>query len=148
MRPGRELDCAVAKEVLGHTVYVKKRVLFEVTPQGERPLRNYTKEIQWAWEVAEKMSISLIPIENGSWFAMVGNEQGWKSPAEFIQYLQAGNFLTAGAAVGPSAPLMICTAAMKAVESQRAALQSGVEAASRSTTPILSAVPTDPESMN
>ncbi len=148
MRPGRELDCAVAKEVLGHTVYVKKRVLFEITPEGERPLRNYSKEIEWAWEVAEKMSISLIPIENGSWFAMVGNEKGWKSPAEFIQYLQAGNFLTAGAAVGPSAPLMICTAAMNAVESQRAAIENGVEAASRSTTPTLRPLPSDPESMN
>ena len=121
MRPGRELDCSVAQEILGHDVYVKARVLYERTPRGERPLRNYTKEIQWAWEVAERANISLIPIENGSWFALAGPDFGWKSPAEFITYLQSGEFLTAGAAVGPNPALMICVAAMKAVEAKAAA---------------------------
>jgi|GEM_PF-3355989 len=120
MRPGRELDCSVAQEILGHEVYVKNRVLFERTPQGERPLRNYTKEIQWAWEIAERANISLIPIENGAWFALAGTEFGWRSPAEFVAYLQTGDFLTSGAAVGANPALMICVAAMKAVESKRA----------------------------
>lgn len=121
MRPGRELDCSVAQEILGHDVYAKSRVLYERTPQGERPLRNYTKEMQWAWEVAERANISLIPIENGCWFALAGNEFGWKSPAEFIAYLQTGDFLNSGAAVGANPALMICVAAMKAVESRAAA---------------------------
>jgi hypothetical protein len=120
MRPGRELDCQIAQEVFGHRVFVKKRVLYEDAPLGERPLPDYTKDIRWAWEVAEKMSISLIPIENGSWFALVGPEAGWKSPGDFIQYLGTGEFVNSGAAVGPSAPLMICVAAMKAVETRKA----------------------------
>ncbi len=119
MRPGRELDCSVAQEILGHDVYVKARVLYERTPTGERPLRNYTKEMQWAWEIAERANISLIPIENGSWFALAGTEFGWKSPAEFIAYLQTGEFLNAGAAVGPNPALMVCVAAMKAVEAKK-----------------------------
>ncbi|MBS1962075.1 MAG: hypothetical protein JST04_07665 [Bdellovibrionales bacterium] len=119
MRPGRELDCSVAQEVLGHEVYVKNRVLHERTPEGDRPLRHYTQEIQWAWEVAERANISLIPIENGSWFALAGTEFGWKSPAEFITYLQSGDFLNSGAAVGPNPALMICVAATKAVAAKK-----------------------------
>ncbi len=124
MRPGRELDCSIAQEVLGFEVYVKARVLYEKTPQGDRPLRTYSKEIQWAWEVAEKMSISLIPIENGAWFALVGNNEGWKSPAELITYLQTGNFINAGASVGPNPAHMICVAAMQAIEHKKAAATS------------------------
>jgi hypothetical protein len=119
MRPGRELDCTIAEQVFEHRVFVKKRMLFEETPKGERPLREYTKDIAAAWEVAEKMSISMIPIENGNWFAMVGSEYGWKSPADFIQYMQTGKFVDSGAAVGVSAPLVICLAAMKAIETRK-----------------------------
>jgi hypothetical protein len=120
MRPGRELDCSIAQEVFGHRVYVKKRVLYEDAPKGERPLREYTKQMSWAWEVAEKMNISLIPIEGGQWFALVGPEFGWRSPADFIQYLQEGNFVNSGAAVGTDAPMMICLAAMKAIATRKA----------------------------
>jgi hypothetical protein len=119
MRPGREIDCSIAQGVFGHRVYVKKKILHEETAQGERPLKYYTKEIEWAWKVAEKMGISLIPIENGEWFAFVGSKEGWKSPAEFIEYLQTGEFARSGAAVGADAPLMICTAALKALESRK-----------------------------
>ncbi len=139
MRPGREMDCSIAQEVFGREIFVKKRMLYEMTEKGERPLPNYTKEIEPAWEVAEKMGVSLIPIENGQWFAMVGGEFGWKSPAEFIEFLQKGDFLTSGAAVGPSAPLMICVAALKAIEGRKAVIETnaGVTPAAIS----LSAVP-------
>jgi hypothetical protein len=120
MRPGREIDCSIAQEVFGYRVYVKKRVLYEDAEKGERPLREYTKQMTWAWEVAEKMSISLIPIEGGQWFALVGPEFGWRSPADFIQYLQEGNFVNSGAAVGPDAPMMICLAALKSIATRKA----------------------------
>ncbi len=119
MRPGRETDCAIAQNVFGYRVYVKRRVLYEETANGERPLRPYSKEIEWAWEVASKMGISLIPIENGAWFALVGNREGWKSPAAFIEYLQTGEFAKAGAAVGDDAPRIICAAALTAIESRK-----------------------------
>ncbi len=119
MRPGREMDCAIAQNVFGHRVYIKRRVPHEETPKGERPLRPYSKEMEWAWEVASKMGISLIPIENGAWFALVGNREGWKSPAAFIAYLQTGEFAKAGAAVGEDAPRVICTAALNAIESRK-----------------------------
>ncbi len=119
MRPGRELDTKIAEDIFGHTVLVKQKVLHERTPGGDRPLRNYSKEIQWAWEVAKKMNITMIPIEGGTWFAMAGKENGWGSPGEFIAYLTTGNFVDSGAAVGDDAPLMICLAALKALESRK-----------------------------
>ena len=116
MRPGRELDTRIAREIFGHEVWATNKTLHERAELGKRPLREYTREMEWAWEVADKMKISLLPIENGQWFAFAGTLEGWKSPKEFIDYLQTGNFLEAGAAVGGSAPLVICIAALKAME--------------------------------
>lgn len=118
MRPGRELDTMVAKYIFNHEVVIKRKIPTEVTPAGERPLREYSKEIGAAFDVAKKMNISLIPIEGGSWFALAGNEEGFSSPASFIEYLSAGNFVDAGAAVSESAPLSICLAAMKAISAK------------------------------
>jgi hypothetical protein len=122
MRPGRELDVAIAKQVFGHNVKVKKKELWEDAPKGERPLRKYSSDVEATWEVIEKMKISLIPISDGTWFAMVGTGQGWKSPADFFQYLQTGHFVNAGAAVGENLPLTVCIAAIKAVEHRHSAL--------------------------
>jgi len=120
MRPGRELDTMIAKHIFNHDVIIKRKIPTEVTPAGERPLREYSKEIGAAFDVAKKLNISLIPIEGGSWFALAGKEDGFPSPASFIEYLGAGNFVNAGAAVTESAPLSICLAAMKAVEAKLA----------------------------
>lgn len=118
MRPGRELDTMIAKHIFNHEVIIKRKIPTEVTPAGERPLREYSKEIGAAFEVAKKLNISLIPIEGGSWFALAGKNEGFSSPATFIEYLSAGNFVDAGAAVTESPSLSICLAAMKAIESK------------------------------
>lgn len=118
MRPGRELDTMIAKHIFNHDVVIKRKIPTEVTPVGERPLREYSKEIGAAFEVAKKLNISLIPIENGSWFALAGKNEGFSSPATFIEYLSAGNFVDAGAAVTESPSLSICLAAMKAIQSK------------------------------
>jgi hypothetical protein len=68
----------------------------------------------------EKMNITLIPVDGKKWFAMVGKEEHFSGPADFIQFLQSGNFKTSGAAVGENAPETICLAAMKAVEARNA----------------------------
>lgn len=120
MRPGRELDTMIAQHVFGHEVIIKRKIPTEVTSAGERPLREYSKEIGAAFDIAKHLNISLIPIENGQWFALKGGNEGFKSPAEFIQYLAEGNFVDAGAAVTESAPLSICLAAMKYVEGKLA----------------------------
>lgn len=120
MRPGRELDTMIAQHIFGHQVVIKRKIPTEVTPAGERPLREYSKEIGAAFDVAKKLNISLIPIEGGQWFALKGEESGFTSPATFIEYLSAGNFVDAGAAVTESPSLSICLAAMKAVESKLA----------------------------
>jgi hypothetical protein len=120
MRPGRELDTLIAKEVFEHEVVSTKKGAVEKARTGDRPLRNYSKDISAAWEVAERLSISLLPIDNGQWFALVGdNGKRWTGPAEFLRYLQTGNFVNAGAAVGESAPLTICLAALKAIEHRK-----------------------------
>lgn len=120
MRPGRELDTMIAKHIFGHEVVIKRKVPTEVTPAGERPLREYSKEIGAAFDVAKKLNISLIPIEGGQWFALRGKEEGFSSPASFIEYLSEGNFVDAGAALNESPSLAICLSAMKAIESKLA----------------------------
>ncbi len=120
MRPGRELDTLIAKHVFNHDVIIKRKVPTEVTPVGERPLREYSKEIGAAFDVAKKLNISLIPIEGGTWFALAHGEQGFASPADFIKYLGAGEFADAGAAVADSAALAISLAGIRSVESRMA----------------------------
>jgi hypothetical protein len=121
MRKGKELDLQIAKEVMGHSISREKRgTWIEGTPKGTRPLKAYSSDISAAWEVAAKIGVSLIPVEGNGWFALVGEPGGWKSPADFIQYLQTADFAQAGAAVGDDAPLMICIAAMKQIEKQNA----------------------------
>jgi hypothetical protein len=121
---GRELDLLISKHVLGYglTQASDGTHYLEGAPGGMRPVRPYSTDIGAAWEVVEKLGMTVIPIEGGSWFTLVGKAEGWKSPADFIQYLQGGNFAQAGAAVAGSAPLAICLAALKALEN-RAALQ-------------------------
>ena len=116
MRPGRELDTLIAKLVFNHEVVIKRKVPTEITAAGERPLRLYSKEIGAAFDVARKTNMSLIPIEGGSWFALAGANDGYKTPADFIQYLSKGDFTNAGAAVTEDPALSICIAALKAVE--------------------------------
>jgi hypothetical protein len=123
MRPGRELDTFIAKQVIGHNVKVKQKELWEETPEGERPLRKYSRDMSAAWEVMEKMNITLIPVEGQKWFAMVGKDERFKGPAEFLQYLQSGNFINSGAAVGENIPETICLAAIKAIEVRKASIE-------------------------
>ena len=127
MRPGRELDTRVAREIFGHHVWASNKTIHEKTEEGKRPLRNYTREMAWAWEVAEKMKITLLPIEGGQWFAFSGAGDGWKSPQEFIETLQRGEFVHGGAAVGESAPFVICLAALKAAEKENVGKAPSVE---------------------
>jgi hypothetical protein len=109
----------IAQQVMGYPVTQQKREVFEATDKGTRPLNHYSTDMAAAWEVVEKMGITLIPIENANWFALVGGKDGrWRSPAEFMQYLQTADFTQAGAAVGESAPLVICIAAIKAIQSR------------------------------
>lgn len=118
-----KLDAAISESVLGYTTnFEKNGSMRETLPNGQsRPLRAYSQDISAAWEVVQKLGISLIPVEQG-WFAMVGEGGGWKSPAEFLTFLQKGEFTKSGAAVGEHAPMTICLAAIKAVEHRKAAV--------------------------
>ena len=121
MQKSRELDLYMAQKVLGHKTFNDRQGKpHEELPSGQtRPLRAYSQEIAAAWEIVEKIGISLLPVEQG-WFAIVGNTRGWESPADFIGYLQTADFTNSGAAVGESAPMTICLAAMKACERREA----------------------------
>lgn len=117
MNKPRELDILMAQKVLGHQTYHEKNgAPRERLPSGQtRPLRPFATDIAAAWEIVEKLGITLLPVEQG-WFALVGEKRGWTSPAEFIAYLQTADFANSGAAVGDQAPLTICLAVMKALE--------------------------------
>jgi hypothetical protein len=121
MRAGRELDRVVAQRVMGYAVTQQKREVFEATPKGTRPLAHYTTDIAAAWEVVERLGITLIPVQGGQWFALVGRGERWESPADFLRFLGEGNFVNAGAAVGESAAMTICQAALKSVEFRQSA---------------------------
>jgi hypothetical protein len=127
MKQGRELDAWIAERVLGHTIVgQRKGTIKERTRQGQvRPLRAYSTDIGAAWEVVRKMGITLIPIENEQWFGLVGPARGWSSPGELLKYLQTADFVSAGAAVGETAPMTICLAALRAVEKQEGASAAG-----------------------
>jgi hypothetical protein len=122
-KSSREVDMFMAREILGHDVYHEKTgAIREQLPTGQsRPLRPYSEDIAAAWEIVEKLGITLLPVESG-WFALVGDKQGWSSPADFIRYLQKADFVHSGAALGEKAPMTICMAAMKAHEHRKAGL--------------------------
>jgi hypothetical protein len=121
MQPGRELNIKIATEIFGYKVWKHKGKWTENPPAGDRPLRNYSNDMQFAWEVAEKMKITLIPIVGGQWFAFVGSPEnaGWESPKAVLQFLEAGNFTAAGAALDANPALAICIAAIKASEKNK-----------------------------
>jgi hypothetical protein len=121
MRPGREIDVRIAKEVFGHNVWAQNKNLFENAEKGDRPLRNYSKEVEWAMEVAKKMNVALLPVAGGQWFAFIGPEdrQGWDSPQAMLEFLAKGEFNDCGASVGENLPGVICEAALKAAEKRR-----------------------------
>ena len=129
MRPGREIDARIAKEVFGHRVWAQAKVLYENAEKGDRPLRNYSKELEWAFEVAAKMKITLIPVEGSNWFAFTGpaGKDGWESPQAVLQFLEKGTFDECGASVVPNAAAVICEADLKATEKRAAASRALVE---------------------
>lgn len=132
-KPSRELNSLVSTEVFGYRVFRTKGELYESHPLGDRPLRNYSKEIQWAWEVAEKMNASLISTVDNLWFALIGPEEikGWHSPKAALEFLEAGQFDGAGAAVSENPALAICLAAVKACEKRRSPKQPSLEIPSK-----------------
>lgn len=105
MKSGKELDARVALEVFG----------------GQEPPRNYSTDMQWAWKVAAKMKISLIPISGGQWFAFVGQggQDGWESPQALLAKLESGDFTECGAALDDDPALAICQAAVNAIEKRK-----------------------------
>jgi hypothetical protein len=118
MTVGRELDVLIAEHILGHGIVRQKKgtIKERVSPQIFRPLRAYSKDIGAAWEVVERLKITLIPIEGDRWFSFVGKRAGWESPADLFKYLQEANFVESGAAIADTAPLAICLAAIKTIE--------------------------------
>jgi hypothetical protein len=126
-----EIDAWVAEYVLGHNLILQKKgAIKERDRLGNiRPLRPYSKDINAAWEVVRELSITLIPIAGGSWFALVGKEDGWASPAEIFEYLKAGDFVQSGAAVAKNPALSICLAALRAVQKNKGLAFEGLDAA-------------------
>jgi hypothetical protein len=125
MRPGREVDAEIAKKVFGHRVWSQAKVLYENAEKGDRPLRNYSKEMEWAWEVAKHLRMTILPIGPVEWFVFVGpaGQTGWDSPTAALEFLNSGEFEGCGAAVGDNLPLLICQAALKAMEKRSVDLQ-------------------------
>lgn len=123
MKNTRDLDVKIAEVVFGHSVSGEGKTLIETTAKGERPLRKYTTDLSEAWAVAERFQISLIPIENGQWFAFAGPAEikGWRSPRILFDFLNAGEFTDCGASLQPNPAHAICEAALIVAEKRRTA---------------------------
>ncbi|RZA08906.1 MAG: hypothetical protein EOP11_03385 [Proteobacteria bacterium] len=128
MRPGREMDTRIAKEIFGHEVWATNKTLHEKTPEGKRPLRLYTKEIEWAFAVAEKMKITLLSVEGNRWFAFSAENDGWESPQAFVEFLAKGDYKGCGASVGENAAFVICEAALRAIDKRAQEREAALEA--------------------
>lgn len=117
----RDLDLYMAQKILGHTTYYEQSgAVRERTAAGQtRPLHHYSTSIGAAWEIAEKIGVTLIPVEGG-WFALVGPAPRWTSPADFLKYIQNTDFTKAGAALADEAAQSICLAALRATETKLA----------------------------
>jgi hypothetical protein len=98
MKPGPELDHLIARDVMGSSI-----------------VKSYSTDLNAAFDVARKLGVTLIPIEGGQWFALVGPSSGWKSPGEFLEFLSKADFARSGAAVADSPAYSICIAAYNAV---------------------------------
>lgn len=124
----RALDKIMAQKVLGHLVYIEQHgQVRERLPNGQtRPLRPYSSDISAAWEVANKIGVTLLPTTEG-WFALVGKEPTWRSPADFIEYLAKGEFVNSGAAVCEDGANAICLAAFRWVEAREAESEASAE---------------------
>ena len=120
MRPVREIDTRIAREIFGHEVWATNKTLHEKSAHGKMPLRNYSKEMDHAWPVATKMQITLVPVEGGRWFAFSGPSDGWESPQAFADFLAKGDFGGCGAALEANPALAICEAALRALDKRQA----------------------------
>lgn len=119
MKAGHELNVWIAENVFGSQTLSQADHTFEVTLEGSKPLPHYSTDVGAAWAVVERLGITLIPVENGHWFALVGKEVRWKSPADFMQFLQTADFVESGAAVAETPAFSICLAAYQALENRR-----------------------------
>lgn len=125
MRPGREMDTRIAREIFGHEVWATNKTLHEKTAEGKRPLRTYTKDVEYAWEVAEKLRITVLPVNGHQWFAFCAGNEGWESPQVFAEFLRAGDFKNCGAAVSEKVAVAICEAALRALDKRFVESESG-----------------------
>lgn len=97
MKPGPEFDQMIARDVMGSPI-----------------VKAYSTDLNAAFDVARKLGVTLIPIEGGQWFALVGPSAGWKSPGEFLEFLSKADFARSGAAVAEDPAYTICVAAYNA----------------------------------
>lgn len=107
MKPGRELDCAVAEKVMGWTrvpAESGRKELWaypEMHPEANMwnvEVPNYSTDISTAWKVVEKIGnivLSGPEAESNKWLATFDTEKG--------------------SSWGNTAPHAICLAALKAV---------------------------------
>lgn len=130
----REIDKIMAARVLNHTLYYEKNgAIRERLPSGQtRPLRPYSTDISAAWEVVKELGVALLPTTEG-WFALIGEAPVWRSPAEFMAYLQKGDFVQAGAAVAPQGSMAVCLAAIRWLDNRETRAASQAEGASSDT---------------
>ena len=59
LKPMRKPERLCKRSFFGHEVVIKRKVPTEVTPAGERPLREYSKEIGAAFTESAPLSICL-----------------------------------------------------------------------------------------
>lgn len=134
MNAGRELDALVAEKVIGWTNlrFIGERLLGEIDGEPSEKVPFYSIDLDAAWEIAEKMGLSLIPVRwfknydawnhgsdehDATWWGAISYESAM--PAEdrppLADYVDSPEETLRRSDVWPTAPLAICHAALAAV---------------------------------
>ena len=115
LKAGPDLDVLIARDVMGY-IFCEKHQAWTLPNRGidfKCPPFSSSDYMEWAWQVAEKMRIAVIPIADGRWWAVV--DSGFQAKAgDFTWYER--EFNSGEACVSESAAHAICLAALKKLE--------------------------------
>lgn len=122
LKPGPELDALIAEKVMGLSLFQRERKSSSGVrwkerliddPWKRRPIPAYSTSISAAWEVVEKLFIDGWKMELEA-SAFLGEDRGGAG----VRFSCRSQVRGRHSASAPTAPMAICLAALRVVESK------------------------------